>query len=55
MISTLFHELENRKRQRHAEMMVNKFASIQDTFLPSEGDHDLEYLNELGFSHVMII
>jgi len=32
MISTLSQELENRKRQRNAEMMVNKFASIQDAF-----------------------
>ena len=32
MISTLSQELENRKRQRNAEMMVNKFASIQDEF-----------------------
>ena len=32
MISTLSQELENRKRQRNAEMMVNKFASINDEF-----------------------
>ena len=32
MIATLSQELENRKRQRNAEMMVNKFGSVQDEF-----------------------
>ena len=36
MISTLSQELENRKRQRNAEMMVNKFASIQGDEYNSE-------------------
>jgi len=36
MISTLSQELENRKRQRNAEMMVNKFASIQGDEFNSE-------------------